>query len=254
MSETETKSEITAPLSKGEVIEKIGQALRERRTARSLSLEKVSQVIKIRLPYLEALEGGTWSELPGEVFVRGFIRRYANYLGLDGDKLIAPYLALCESPVEAKAPTPSDTSAEFRRSHFIWGFLGVLVIIGFLKVLKTDQGSSVKPVSPATVSQNQTTPPPAASVPTVAQKTEEAKPIAPLTHRLDIFSPFPLWLRVNAKDKSFEGFIPQSVAWNWSGEGPFSIRLGHTKEVQLSFDGKPVALQEGQMKLTLPLE
>jgi hypothetical protein len=57
---------------------------------------------------------------------------------------------------------------------------------------------------------------------------------------------------VTAADKMFEGFIPQSSSWTWKGEGSFTIRFGHTKQVSLSFDGEPVPLGDDQKSITLP--
>lgn len=252
MSDTEIKSEESKPLSKAELIGEISRALRDRRAARSLSLEKVTQMIKIRLPYLQALEEGNWDQLPAEVFVRGFIRRYAGFLGLDGDKLIAPYVALSESPVEHREPQASERKGDFGRNHLVWGFLGVLLIIGFLKVIKQESSGPVKAVS--AVPSNHI--PPVEAPPVVAPVVSKVDgPKATLiSHQIDVFSPHPLWIRVNASNKNFEGFIPSSVNWSWKGEGTFTIRLGHTKDVTLSFDGKSVALTENQGKLTLPAE
>jgi len=247
MSDIETPTAAPEPLSRSELIRQISNALRERRTARSLSLEKVTQAIKIRLPYLDALEKGEWDQLPGEVFVRGFIRRYAQYLGLDGDKLIAPYVSISESPVEKKtAPSSSaERPSEFGRTQLVWGFLGIVFIIGFLKVIKQDRTSPVKPAAALVSSKAE-----AVNVP-LAAKPEEPAPVL-AKHQIEVFSPYPLWLRVSATEKNFEGFIPQAATWTWKGEGTFTVRLGHTKQVMLTFDGQHVLLGEDQKKIVLP--
>jgi len=61
----------------------IGQALREAREAMGLTLDDVEQEIRIRSNYLEALENEDFDRLPGEVYVRGFLRNYARFLGVD---------------------------------------------------------------------------------------------------------------------------------------------------------------------------
>lgn len=249
MNEQETTPPSTPsnpPVTKSEVIRQIARALQERRSARSLTLDKVSQTIKIRMPFLEALERGEWDQLPGEVFVRGFVRRYAQYLGLDGDKLIAPYVALSDAPIEKKeAPSIPAAEQDVSRTQLVWGFLGVLIIIGFLKVLKHDRDSGSVAVAPPAPTQPQPV--------SLAPVEEAVEPKVSLKkHQLDVFSPFPLWLRVTAADKTFEGFIPQTTTWTWRAEGGFTIRLGHTKEVMMIFDGKPIALVDDQKKVVLP--
>lgn len=67
----------------------VGQVLKETREAKLYSLEEVEKVIKIRKELLIALENDDFSKLPPPTFVRGFIRNYAKFLDLDGEKLLA---------------------------------------------------------------------------------------------------------------------------------------------------------------------
>jgi len=69
----------------------IGTRLREAREGRGLTLEQVQADTKIRLRYLKALEDGDYEVIPGEAYARGFLRSYANYLGLDGLELVRLY-------------------------------------------------------------------------------------------------------------------------------------------------------------------
>ena len=69
----------------------IGATLREARNRRKLDLSEVEEAIKIRPRYLLALENEEWDVLPGGAYTRGFIRSYAVYLGLDGDRLADEY-------------------------------------------------------------------------------------------------------------------------------------------------------------------
>jgi transcriptional regulator with XRE-family HTH domain len=69
----------------------IGATLREARNRRKLDLSEVEAAIKIRPRYLSALENEDWDVLPGGAYTRGFIRTYAAYLGLDGERLAEEY-------------------------------------------------------------------------------------------------------------------------------------------------------------------
>lgn len=69
----------------------IGTTLREARNRRKADLASVEAAIKIRVRYLQALENEEWDALPGGAYTRGFIRTYASYLGLDGDRLADDY-------------------------------------------------------------------------------------------------------------------------------------------------------------------
>lgn len=66
---------------------RVGPILEEARLGRGLSLEEVEQATKIRKRYLLGLEQEDYSALPDAVYVHGFLKTYANYLGLDGEDL-----------------------------------------------------------------------------------------------------------------------------------------------------------------------
>lgn len=74
--------------------EQFGEFLRDRRVAAQLSIDSISRTTKIPRLSLEHLEAGRFEELPGDVFVRGFLRSYARCVGIDGDDLVDEY-ALC---------------------------------------------------------------------------------------------------------------------------------------------------------------
>jgi cytoskeleton protein RodZ len=71
--------------SRGEA--EIGRLLEHRRKERGLTLEEVEQATKIRKRYLTGLERENYAILPDAVYARGFLKTYANYLGLDGEAL-----------------------------------------------------------------------------------------------------------------------------------------------------------------------
>jgi cytoskeleton protein RodZ len=71
--------------SRGEA--EIGRILEQKRKERGLSLEEVEQATKIRKRYLKGLEREDYAILPDAVYARGFLKTYANYLGLDGEAL-----------------------------------------------------------------------------------------------------------------------------------------------------------------------
>jgi len=69
----------------------IGATLRKARNRRKVELSEVEAAIKIRVRYLQAIENDEWDALPGDAYARGFIRTYAYYLGLDGERLADDY-------------------------------------------------------------------------------------------------------------------------------------------------------------------
>jgi transcriptional regulator with XRE-family HTH domain len=69
----------------------VGTFLQEARNRRKIDLSEVEAATRIRLRYLSAIENEEWDVLPGGVYTRGFIRTYASFLGLDGDRLVEEY-------------------------------------------------------------------------------------------------------------------------------------------------------------------
>ena len=69
----------------------VGEILRECREHYGEDLEGVALALRIRLAYLEAIEAGRFQDLPGPTYVQGFLRAYADYLGLDSDALLLRY-------------------------------------------------------------------------------------------------------------------------------------------------------------------
>lgn len=66
----------------------LGQQLREARQSRGLSIDEVAGGTRIRPAYIRALEEERFGDLPAPVYVRGFLRNYATFLGLDAEELI----------------------------------------------------------------------------------------------------------------------------------------------------------------------
>src|SRR5258707_5900039 len=78
-----------------------GEKLKQEREKRAITLEQISLSTKIGTRMLQALEEDKFSQLPGGIFNRGFVRAYANHVGLDEDQTVAAYLlASGEAPVQ----------------------------------------------------------------------------------------------------------------------------------------------------------
>jgi cytoskeletal protein RodZ len=87
----------------------IGSSLRQARQQRRLDLADVERSTRIRAKYLNALEEERFEVLPGAAYVRGFLRTYADALGLDGNLLVEAYNDL-HAPPEDELPAIQPTS------------------------------------------------------------------------------------------------------------------------------------------------
>ena len=116
-----------------------GEYLRREREVRNIALQDVSRTTKIPLRSLERLEAGEYEALPGEVFVRGFIKSYARCVGLDDENALLLYDSEREKRrVEAEESQPqlpqADTSTDtdplqMRRRVGIAVFVVIVLII-----------------------------------------------------------------------------------------------------------------------------
>lgn len=104
----------------------LGACLREARERQGISLAQASVDTRIVQQSLTALEDGAFQCLPSDVVVRGFIRNYANYLGLDADELIELYRR------ERGATNPISivpvTRPPFRRAYVFPSFFGIFFV------------------------------------------------------------------------------------------------------------------------------
>lgn len=66
----------------------IGELLRQTRQSYGGEIERIATALRIRAPYLTAIEEGRYDRLPGPVYALGFVRAYAIHLGLDGDEAV----------------------------------------------------------------------------------------------------------------------------------------------------------------------
>ena len=72
-------------------VDTIGQILRDARLSQSKDIQEVSNTLKIRQIYLEAIENNDFAQLPGKIYIIGFIKTYADYLQLNGEEIIRAY-------------------------------------------------------------------------------------------------------------------------------------------------------------------
>ena len=100
----------------------IGGSLREARLKRGLTPADVQKAIRIRDRYLQALEDERWELLPGDAYVKGFLRTYADYLGLDGSLYVEEYNSRFSHPDEQPHLVPE----RFARRDVGFGGVGIL--------------------------------------------------------------------------------------------------------------------------------
>jgi hypothetical protein len=134
----------------------IGNSLREARLRQGLEIPRVEGDTKIRGKYLRALEEEQFDVLPGDTYVKGFLRTYADYLGLDGQLYLDEYnsrFAAAEELPFAQTAAPRRRQRRRVESNLVVVALAaivavtVLVVVG-LSGLGSDSGGEPPPATP----------------------------------------------------------------------------------------------------------
>ncbi|WP_104978540.1 helix-turn-helix domain-containing protein [Sorangium cellulosum] len=98
-------------------MESIGRYLRRTREARAMSVEEVARATRIPVISIERIEADHFDDLPGEVFVRGFLKAYARAVSLPMEEVLARYTAsrriALVTPLPIAAPARRTQSRRF---------------------------------------------------------------------------------------------------------------------------------------------
>ncbi len=248
--------------------ETVGQFLRKEREKRNVSLDAVAKVTRITKENLEALEKDDFELISAPVFVRGFLRNYATFLGLDPKEVIGRYDSqtdLVPAP-EDKEPPPPPPPKEEKPIFKTLLFLSILVVgvaFGFYYYKRSSIPTSPPPpsvgVAPAPAPEIQASPSKGSptkgkTLPRAVQPEKEKKPPdklqAATTPLADIdrskekrqvlraVAMERTWLRIVADDQQVSDVILQPRETStWTAHQKFVITIGNAGGVELFFNG-----------------
>lgn len=180
----------------------IGETLRAAREEQAFSLDDVVAATRIRTHFLEALEENNFDALGGNVYVRGFLRNYATFLGLDPEPLVAPFRSKEHKlPVYKPSAQPRYLAEPLQsnplplgRILFMLFFLILLGVIGFslwvrpasldsimayLPIQRENTASVATPIQPALIEATETAEPLATEESTQSTDVVEEEPTEP---------------------------------------------------------------------------
>ncbi len=136
-----------APLRAGDTL---GALLKRRREERGVSVAELSRVTRIPLASLEAIEGDRFDELPGEVFVRGFLKAYAQAVGLVPEDILARYTSSRRiafvTPLPVQTPLQAARDQQGRRFGVAIAFVLLLILLSLaLSIVLKPRGHDMPP-------------------------------------------------------------------------------------------------------------
>jgi len=130
----------------------IGQKLKTAREAQNLTLRNIYEKTKIPVAHLQGIDSGNDEDLPEPVYVAGYIRRYADIVGLDGHGLAEEYRVAVDGPATKKAKSSGETHyvppVNYGRRHndapptfktIYFNAIWIVVIIGLISYLSMTQ-------------------------------------------------------------------------------------------------------------------
>lgn len=95
----------------------IGDLLRRERERQNLSIKDIEKATSIRALYIDAIEKGEYKTLPGEVYAKGFVRNYANYLELNANEIVNAFNEEMHPQEELQESAGSSSVEEARQEQ-----------------------------------------------------------------------------------------------------------------------------------------
>lgn len=111
----------------------IGEKLRKARLEQGITFEDVVKDTKIRARFLQALEEEDWDVFPGQVYLKGFLRSYSKYLGLNDAELLEQLKEILPKEQEIiNIPRKMELPGRPRRKMgIIYGIIAIILLFAF---------------------------------------------------------------------------------------------------------------------------
>jgi cytoskeletal protein RodZ len=246
----------------------IGSALREARERRGLSFPQVEEDTKIRARYIRALEDEDFGVLPGATYTKGFLRAYADYLGLDGHLFIDEFNSRYHDPRREDdkpiyPPSQRRVRGHRRETSIVLIALAAIVAIASMVFLSVGAGG--------TNHVNLPTPPPTtpstgnpASTQTKKHTTKQAKHhhAAQKTYTIGITASGASWIYahkgtpngpavMSVKHTDLSSYLMQpGESAQIHATGPIAITIGAPGSIAITINGHARQLPPG-LKFTI---
>jgi Helix-turn-helix domain/Domain of unknown function (DUF4115) len=209
----------------------LGGFLRRERELRRISLDDVAERTKISRRYLEAIEEERYDRLPGETFVRGFIRSYAQSVGLDPEDtlLIYNHSRMIHEEELRRTERPSPARRTWIERHLLWLLLAGAVIVG--GVLVSVVGLLDKP----SFTRWSSSPRP--------ETTNSPSAVAPLM--LTVMADSDTWLRVTIDEQEPQDMVLRAgQSTKWIGRERFILSIGNARATRLRLNGRDLTIPQ----------
>ena len=220
----------------------IGNTLREARVRRNLTLQQVEEDTKIRVKYVQAMENEDFDVMPGATYVKGFLRTYSTYLGLDPDIILDEYRSRVGPARENHEPFGGSSVIGKPHSHrgrntLVFVAILCLLVLGVIWVLGRGSGQNTPQTHPSALGIGGS-PTPKASPSTTPSQTATAQ----LKNVLKINAAFgDCWMQVRKDGATgsvlYTGTLTKGHSKKFKNKVLW-VRLGSPSMVKLTVEGK----------------
>jgi cytoskeletal protein RodZ len=216
----------------------LGERFRAAREARGLSLSDVAEQIRIRSLYLAAIEEENWNAIGAPVYIRGFLRTYARFLGIDPEEAVAAFNRTQPAmPPGLGLPAtepPAPAAGAGRGSVLVW--VAAVVAVLLIAFVVYNELTMRRGATTASVAQASAEPSPTEA----ASAAPAPSPAAVRPKTLALVLTAPSWLRVTVDGSvSMEGTFPAGTSKTFHGTSAL-VRIGNAGGVEVYVDGKDV--------------
>lgn len=220
-------------------MESVGELLKREREAQEKTIEEVAKVTKMSGQTLAALEDDRFSALPAPVYVKGHLRTYARYLGLDEDEIVQKYMRFTQQQEQDSDELDEWDAVELELAEqkktagrrWIWIALAaaVVVVIALLigKALRND-GEGADAIQPA---------------PVVTETPRQVTPADSMIewHKLELLAVARerTWVRVTVDGTPVSDLtLDAGEQRRWEADERFELDVGNGGGLELYLDGE----------------
>lgn len=209
----------------------LGEFLRRERELRYISLDEVVERTKISRRYLEAIEEERYDRLPGETFVRGFIRSYAKSVGLDPEDTLLIYnqSRMAHDVGQPRTDRLSPARRVWNERLLLWLLVAGVVVVGGVLM------SAVSLLNGPTFERSALSP--------GSDTANTLSTGAPLM--LTVSATSDTWLRVTIDDQEPQDMVLRAgQSTKWIGRERFILSIGNARATHLRLNGRDLTIPQ----------
>ena len=250
--------------------QELGALLKTKRTEKNIAIGEVAERLKFSAKQIESLESGDYKGLPEPIFVKGFIKTYARFLGLDADQIVALLNEAFPSQVTAVTSAPTTESQnglnfqdqKINKSFPKWLPLLVVAaaVVGAVYLWQSKSSEQTRQQEKSTLEVGDVAQPQLATdnvqvVPMNASAASASTPAnasAPMAASaavanggIQIKVRYRSNLIVTDADGTplHSGIVASNSSHEFKGKAPYQVRIGYATGSEISFNGQAVDLK-----------